>query len=231
VKRLAIIPARGGSKRIPKKNSKPFLGKPIIAYSIECALESNLFDEVMVSTDNVEIAEIAKKNGANVPFFRTSENANDFATLSDVIKEVLNDYETHAKKFDQYCCILPTAPFLTPEHIQKAFHLLTDKNYKTVFPVVRFSYPIQRALQLDKEQNITMIYPENLTARSQDLSPSFHDAGQFYCGVVDSFKTEQQLFTDFSGSIELTELEVQDIDTEEDWKIAEIKYEFLQSDK
>jgi N-acylneuraminate cytidylyltransferase len=226
--RIAIIPARGGSKRIPRKNIRPFLGKPIIAYSIEAALNSGLFDEVMVSTDDEEIASIAKAYGAEVPFLRTIENADDHATLADVLIEVLSQYEILGKNFSEFACILPTAPFIIAERLKEGFVLLNQKNYSTIFPVLRFSYPIQRALELNsKTGNVQLIWPENLDKRSQDLPPAFHDSGQFYCGRVCAMQREKVLFTENSGIIELCEMEVQDIDTENDWKLAELKYKIL----
>lgn len=229
MRRIAIIPARGGSKRIPKKNIKPFLGKPIIAYSIEVALNSGLFDEVMVSTDDEEIMKIAKELGAFVPFVRSESNANDTATLAEVIEEVILLYKEQGNSFDQYCCILATAPFINENRLKESFDLLNEKGYKTVFPVLNFSYPTQRALQIDNENKVSMVNPENLTVRSQDLTPTYHDAGQYYCGNVADFENDKALFTDNSGCIQLGELEVQDIDTPSDWEMAEIKYKILKN--
>lgn len=219
---LAIITARGGSKRIPRKNIKDFLGKPIIAYTIETALKSKLFSEVMVSTDNDEIAEIAKSYGASVPFMRSEKTANDFATTTDAILEVLENYDT---EFENACCIYPTAPFISIKVLQHSLQQLQANRFDTVFPVVRYSYPIQRSLYTDKE-NIKMVWPEYLSSRSQDLEVRFHDAGQFYWFNVKTYQNKKKLFTDNSGFIELSELEVQDIDTETDWALAEFKYRF-----
>ena len=223
---VAIIPARGGSKRIPRKNIKPFLGKPIIAYTIEAALNSGLFTEVMVSTDEVEIAEVSRQYGANVPFLRSEDNAGDFATTAAVIQEVLAQYEAEGNSFDLGCCLYPTAPFVTPETLRESQALLIEKGYDTVFPVVKYSYPIWRSLKVE-EGKASMIWPENLTKRSQDLPPAFHDAGQFYWFRANSFKKQQSLFTDNSGAYELDELYVQDIDSLTDWKLAELKYKLL----
>jgi pseudaminic acid cytidylyltransferase len=218
---LCIIPARGGSKRIPRKNIKDFLGKPIIAYSIESALKSDLFDEIMVSTDDPEIAEIAKEYGAKVPFMRSNENANDFATLADVIDEVKNAYLALNKKFDNICCILPTAPLISVENLKKAYEILVNEKADSVRPVVRFSCPIQRAVKMGNGK-ISMFYPEYQNTRSQDLEPAYHDAGQFYWMEFD---------TGLRGSnklgIEIPESIVQDIDTENDWRMAEMKYKIL----
>lgn len=225
---IAIIPARGGSKRIPRKNIKDFLGKPIIAYSIETAINSGLFDEVMVSTDDKEIAEIALKYGAKVPFLRSELNSDDKSNTVDVIIEVLNSYNKLQFKFDYVCCIYPTAPFVNIKVISDALNLLKSKNFSSVFPVAAFSYPIFRALKINKENKVSMIWPENLTKRSQELPLSFHDAGQFYWMSVDSIVTGKKLFTENSGVIVLNELMVQDIDNQSDWELAELKYQLIQ---
>lgn len=220
---IAIIPARGGSKRIPRKNIKDFLGKPIIAYSIEAALRCNNFDEVMVSTDDVEIAEIAKQYGAKVPFIRSKENSNDFATTVDVLSEVLNQYKILDRNFINACCIYPTAPFVTSDILNEGYKKMIIDNYDSVFPILRYSFPIQRALMIEDEK-VKMFYPEFLESRSQDLEPSFHDAGQFYWFKTSVLETLNKLWTDNSGGIEVNELAAQDIDNETDWKLAEIKY-------
>jgi pseudaminic acid cytidylyltransferase len=226
VKTIAIIPARGGSKRIPGKNVKSFAGLPIIAYSIKNALKSNVFDEIMVSTDDDAIAQIAKEYGAQVPFLRSPKTSDDHATLADVIEEVLLTYATQGKKFEHVCCLLPTAPFITSSRIKDALIMLTKKEYDSVLPVVRFSYPIQRALKIE-EGKLNMIWPENISARSQDLMPTFHDSGQFYWLNVNRFLETKKIFTPNTGAIILSDLEVQDIDTEDDWKIAEMKYKLI----
>lgn len=224
--RIAIITARGGSKRIPGKNIRSFHGKPILAYSIETALESKLFDEVMVSTDDKQIAEIALKYGAKVPFLRSEKNSDDFAGTADVIAEVLNEYKKAALSFEYACCIYPTAPLLSSSTLYKAFQLLTVKNYDTVFPVCSFSFPIQRALKIT-ESKVEMMWPENAMRRSQDLEPAYHDAGQFYWINTESFLNHNKLYTNNSGSIILDEMMVQDIDNENDWKLAELKHTLL----
>lgn len=221
---VAIIPARGGSKRIPRKNIKDFLGKPIIAYSIEAALASNLFDEVMVSTDDEAIAEVAKEYGAQVPFLRTAETSDDFATTAAVLMEVLKTYEQKARRFELGCCIYPTAPFVTPEKLYEAYNLLSEKNFDSVFPVAKFSYPIWRSLRIENGKAL-MNWPEHLSSRSQDLPPAFHDAGQFYWFSVPSFLKHPVLFSANTGVVALDELEVQDIDNDTDWKLAELKYQ------
>ncbi|MCG8476581.1 MAG: pseudaminic acid cytidylyltransferase, partial [Cytophagales bacterium] len=194
--RIAIIPARGGSKRIPRKNIKLFCGKPVIAYSIEAAFESGVFDEVMVSTDDEEIAEMAKELGASVPFFRSPETSDDYAVIADVIGEVLSCYRSEGKEFDEFCCLLPAAPFITAARIKEAFDKISA-GFESVFPVLKFSYPIKRALQLDgRTGKVSMIWPEHLKTRSQDLPPAYHDSGQFYCMRVEAFLKEKKIFTE-----------------------------------
>jgi len=169
--RLAIIPARGGSKRIPRKNIKLFLGEPIISYSIKAALKSNLFDEVMVSTDDNEIKEIALKYGAKVPFMRSAKNSNDYATTVDVVEEVLETYRLQKKQFDYCCCIYPTAPFVSENLLTEAFHKLLEHKFDCVFPVSKYSFPIQRGMTINKEDKIEMIDASKMNVRSQDLDP------------------------------------------------------------
>ncbi len=224
---LAIIPARGGSKRIPKKNIKYFLGQPIIAYSIIAAKESRLFDEVMVSTDDKEIAGVAKRIGAEVPFFRSMDNSNDFSTLADVLLEVLHVYSQHGKSFEKICCILPTAPLITSENIKLAYSVLSEKKVDSVCPVVEFSYPIYRALEINDENNLNMIWPEHRKTRSQDLKPAYHDSGSFYWVRTKALLREENLICQNSSMIILPETEVQDIDNEVDWKLAEMKFKLL----
>ena len=226
MKTLAVITARGGSKRIPRKNVKPFLGKPILVYSIEAALESGIFDEVMVSTDDAEIADIAKRAGAEVPFMRSAETANDFATTADVLTEVVECYRQQDRNFDSLCCIYPTAPFVTAGKLKKAMTLLEEQKADSVLPVVKFSFPPQRSVVCE-DGFLKFKWPEHAFARSQDLEPFFHDAGQFYCVRVDSFLTQKSMVMERTVPLEMPEMEVQDIDTEEDWKIAEVKFRVM----
>jgi pseudaminic acid cytidylyltransferase len=226
IRNIAIIPARGGSKRIPRKNIKLFYGKEIISYSVETALKSNLFEEVMVSTDDAEIAEIAVKYGASVPFLRTPSNSNDVAGISEVIIEVLEKYKSQHINFDNVCCILATAPFLNDQDLKHSYQKLTSSYYDSVFPVVKYSFPIQRAMQFSGNK-IQMIWPENKTKRSQDLIPSFHDAGLFYWIKSDIIQKEKTLWTNNASAIEISEQIAQDIDTPEDWEMAELKYKLL----
>lgn len=226
MKTIAIITARGGSKRIPRKNIKTFLGKPIIVYSIEAALASGIFDEVMVSTDDDEIAQIAKEAGANVPFMRSKETSNDFATTTDVLLEVLREYEANGKKFDYMACLYPTNPFISPEKLKKAMELISENDYAEVLPVVQFSFPPQRSYVLDEEGTLVYKWEEFKNSRSQDLQKMYHDAGQFYFYDVKKYIENKGVKGKIYPLI-CPEHEVQDIDTEEDWKMAELKVEFM----
>ena len=228
--RVCIITARGGSKRIPKKNIKDFLGKPIIAYSIEAALESRMFDEVMVSTDSEEIAEIARKYGAKVPFLRSSENSNDHAGTREVCKEVLDAYEKEGKIFDLFACIYPTAPFITGEKLKKAVETLEASDAYSLVPVVRFSFPPQRGVVI-KDGYMEFMHPEFAQARSQDLEPVYHDCGQFYILKTKPFLEEFTLVTSRTIPFVLPEEEVQDIDNYSDWVLAEMKYRLIREEK
>ena len=225
---IAIITARGGSRRIPGKNIRPFCGRPVIAYSIEAAMESGMFSEVMVSTDSRDIASVAKTYGAGVPFFRSRENSDDYATISDVLLEVLDTYKKRGIRFDTACCIFPAAPFVTGEKIKKAMELLARTGAGAVIPVVPFSYPPQRGF-LIREDNVRYQYPENEKKRSQDLETIYHDAGQFYCFRVDEFEKYGTLIGPHAVPMILPEMEVQDIDNEDDWKLAELKYRMGQT--
>lgn len=225
MKNLCIIPARAGSKRIPKKNIKPFMGKPIMAYSIEAALQSGLFDEVMVSTDSEEFAAVARLYGAKVPFLRSEATANDYATTADVLFEVLEKYKEQGRVFDNLCCLYSTAPFVTKENLQKAYGLLSDE-IDASFTVVEYSYPIQRSLVV-KDGKIGMAYPEFAASRSQDLEKHYHDAGQFYFIKTAALLEHKTLWAPRTAPLVLSELNVQDLDTETDWKLAEMKYQLL----
>lgn len=224
---LAIITARGGSKRIPKKNIKEFCGKPIIAYSIETALSSGFFDEVMVSTDSEEIAEVAKAYGAKVPFMRSDENSNDYASTNDVLLEVLEQYKNEGREFDYFCCIYPTAPLISQSRMKEAYEIVCRDGVEAAVPVVKFSYPPQRAY-IVKDGEAVFMQPKYEYARSQDLEPLYHDAGQFYFYKTKAFLTKESLLCKHTIPIVLDELEVQDIDTMEDWHLAELKYKMLQ---
>lgn len=225
--KLAIIPARGGSKRIPLKNIKEFLGKPIIKYSIEGAINCALFDEVIVSTDDDQIAEISKNCGAKVPFMRSKETSDDFSTLSDVVYEVISKYISEGKQFDYICCILPTAPFINSKQLSDAFNKLENESLDSVCSVFKFSYPLFRSFEFTEDNKLQMIWPENLNVRSQDFKPTYHDAGHFYWIKTSEFLKEKSLVCKNGSAIILSELESQDIDNEIDWKLAELKYKLL----
>lgn len=221
-KRLAMITARGGSKRIPRKNVKEFCGKPILLYSIEAALNSGVFDEVMVSTDDEEIARLARQAGASVPFMRSEVTANDYASTDEVIMEVLREYEKIGQHFESFCCIYPTAPFITSSRLREAMQLLETAD--SVMPVVPFSYPPQRGLIVNEEGFVERQYPQYATTRSQDLEKVYHDCGQFYACKTIPFMEAKTTDVEKLVPLVLSEMEVQDIDTLEDWELAEIKY-------
>lgn len=220
---IAIIPARGGSKRIPHKNIKEFCGKPILAYSIEAAKQSNLFDEIMVSTDDENIAKIACEYGASVPFMRSEKTSNDFAILKEVLEEVLSNYSKKNIYFDYVCCLLPTAPFIEPRDLCKSYDIIKKQNCVSVIPVVKYSYTIFRSLKIENEK-LTMNWPENFSKRSQDLPDAYHDAGLFYWYSNSYFEETIPGFGDNAYPYILDECKVQDIDTEDDWNIAEMKF-------
>ena len=221
MKNIAIITARGGSKRIPKKNIKEFMGKPMIAYAIQIALNSKIFDEVMVSTDSEEIAETAKKYGAKIPFMRSETTSNDFATTADVLNEVIEEYKLQGKTFDEFCCIYPCVPFLSGEILKNAYETFKKTNADKLMPVVKFSFPIQRAVKLNKDGYLEYREPENAQKRSQDLEPMYHDVGMFY------FYKTNKMNSDKIIMYEMDETMIQDIDTIDDWEMAELKYKVL----
>jgi len=223
---LAVITARGGSKRIPRKNVRSFLGRPILAYSIEAALTSRLFDEVMVSSDDEEILQLARTLGAATPFKRSAGTSNDTATTADVLLEVLSDYRRRGDEFESLCCIYPTAPFVSAAKLRQADALLRDSGADAVVPVVAFSFPIWRSFKIE-EGRLAFNWPENALRRSQDLPKAFHDCGQFYFVRTEPFLAQRRVIMDHTVPIIVPEEEAQDIDTEDDWKIAEIKYSLL----
>lgn len=229
MRNIAIITARGGSKRIPHKNIKEFLGKPIMAYSIEAAKTSGLFDEIMVSTDSGEIADIGRRYGANVPFMRSERTAGDYATTADVLLEVLAEYARLGQEFDYMTCIYPTAPFVTAQKLKQGMDALICSDKAALIPVVRFSYPPQRGYIMENEE-IKMQYPQNRDTRSQDLEPVYHDAGQFYCYKVRDYLERNGKITEHIMPLVVSDLEVQDIDNEEDWKLAELKYRLVMNE-
>ena len=224
---LAIITARGGSKRIPRKNIRPFRGKPMLAWPLEAALTSFLFDKIMVSTEDDEIAAVARRYGASVPFLRSDRTADDFANTPEVLVEVIEAYRARGVRFDTACCIYPTAPFLTGETLYEGYRRLLAGPFDTVIPVAAFEYPIWRALTRSDTGQIDLTWPENRLKRSQDLPPAYHDAGQFYWFRVEPFLRERVLMGSNTGSILLPESHVQDIDTEADWAMAEFKHRWI----
>lgn len=221
---LAIIPARGGSKRIPRKNIRTFAGKPIIAWSIEAALRAECFDVVMVSTDDDEIAEVARRYGAEVPFMRSAATADDFATTSDVLREVLIDYRDQGVGFEVCCCLYPTAPFVAATDLVEGHRVLQREDRDVVLPVCRFDYPIWRSLARDDDGRVSLFFPEHEFARSQDLPAAFHDAGQWVWLRVAPFLHGAPLLGRNTGSVIVPAARAQDIDTEEDWAVAEAKF-------
>ena len=226
-KPYAIITARGGSKRIPGKNIREFCGKPIIAYSIEAALESGLFDEVMVSTDSVLIADIAKQYGATVPFMRSKKNSDDFSGTTDVLNEVLELYQERGIHFSEFCCIYPTAPFITAEKLQDSYRILQEHDVYNVKPVVAYSFPPQRGIILSDHGYIEPVDINGAGARSQDLPVIYHDCGQFYWIKTAEYKKNNDVMNNHTRPFFVSETEVQDIDNETDWKLAEMKYKFM----
>lgn len=228
MKAIAIITARGGSKRIPKKNIKDFCGKPIIAYTVEAALQSGLFDEVMVSTDSEEIAEVARKYGAKVPFMRSEATSNDFATTADVLREVVEQYAREGKTFAYFACLYPTAPFLTSKRLRDAWDTFLASGADTLMPVVKFSFPPQRGVVI-REGRMQYNTPEFANCRSQDLEPIYHDCGQFYLLKTEAFCETGAVVGRNTVPYVMPEELVQDIDDIADWNIAEIKYKRILS--
>lgn len=223
---VAVIMARGGSKRIPHKNIKEFCGKPIIAYSIEAALAAGCFDEVMVSTDDEEIAEIARHYGAKVPFMRSAEASNDYATTMDVMLEVLEEYQKRGQEFEYMCCMYPTAPFVTAKKLLKSMEIMKETDSDSLVPVVQYSFPPQRSYVINNG-TLTYKWPENALKRSQDLEPLYHDCGQYYCLQAQRFMNTKKVYTDKTYAFICSELEVQDIDNLTDWQVAEMKYQLM----
>lgn len=227
---LAIIPARGGSKRIPRKNIKDFCGKPIIAYSIETAIKSGLFDKVIVSTDDEEIAEVARNYGAETPFMRPKELADDYSTTTDVIQHAISRFIDAGLKINNVCCIYATAPLIKPSSLIQGYQNLHIKDCNMSFSAARYNSPIQRAFRIQNDQKIIPVTPEFMLKRSQDLEESYHDVGQFYWAKSEFFNCNYSFFSDNCIPVILSSNEVQDIDTLEDWELAQLKYR-LQNNK
>ena len=228
--RLCIIPARGGSKRIPRKNIKEFLGQPVIAYSIKAAIDSQCFDKVIVSTNDAEIAEVAKSFGASVPFMRPDELADDYASTIPVVKHAIEWFDDQGQSPSEVCCLYATAPFVRASTIRKAYEQMQSAQADYCFTVTSFAFPIQRAIKITAENRVEMLYPEHLETRSQDLEESYHDAGQFYWGKAEAFKQQKPLFSKSATPYILPRYLVQDIDTLEDWKKAELMYKTIKKE-
>ena len=224
---IAIIPARGGSKRIPHKNIKEFCGKPMITYSIEAAKESNCFDRIIVSTDDLEIADIARECGAEIPFIRPAAISDDYSTTTEVIQHAITELELDDSDF--ICCIYATAPFLKAHRLLEGHTIILNSNLDYVFSATEYSFPIQRAFRLTETNRVEMYQPENFKTRSQDFEKAFHDAGQFYWGRCIAFKKGNTVFSNSASPLILPAQEVQDIDTSEDWERAIAMYKMLAS--
>lgn len=224
---VAIIPARGGSKRVPRKNIKPFHGKPLIAYSIETAIKSNLFDRIIVTTDDEEIADVAIKYGAEAPFIRPKKLSDDFTGTGDVVKHAIDYLKEHGEAFDYVCTIYATAPLLQSKYLMEGFEALKNSDAVNAFSATSMPFPIQRTFKLDENGRCEMFWPENYFKRSQDLQEAYQDAGQFYWSKLDK-KSSDIMFGKESIPIILPRYLVQDIDTLEDWIRAEYMYEVLQ---
>ena len=218
---ICIIPARGGSKRIPGKNIKDFLGKPLIAYSIEAALNSKVFNEVIVSTDDEMIANVAREFGASVPFFRDTNLSDDYATSTDVIKDAIGRVNS---SFSDVCCLYATAPLITAEILKEAAEEFKKQECKFLFSATAFDFPIQRAIKLDENARVSMFYPQFEKTRSQDLEPAFHDAGAFYFGKKEAWLECSAIFAPHSKAYLLPRNLVCDIDTLEDFEFAKKLY-------
>ena len=225
--KIAVIPARGGSKRIPRKNIKEFCGKPIIAWSIEAALKSGCFDHVVVSTDDDEIAEVAAEFGAEVPFRRPASLADDFTATAPVIAHAIEWFRQHGEPSTEVCCIYATAPFISAEDIQNGLQVLNDNLVDFAFSVTSYAFPIQRAIRIAGNGRVEMFNPEQFNNRSQDLEEAFHDAGQFYWGRADAWVNGKVIFSNGSIPVILPRHRVQDIDTPEDWERAEWMFRAL----
>jgi pseudaminic acid cytidylyltransferase len=225
--KVAIIPARGGSKRIPGKNIKQFAGKPIMGWVIEAASESGLFDRIIVSTDDSDIAEIAVKYGADTPFLRPPELSDDHTGIIEVVQHALGWMRNEGIPVEYVCCILATAPFLRGDILSTAFERLVESNASYAFSVTEYPFPIQRAIRIDSTERVEALWPENITTRSQDLEDVYHDAGQFYWGTSGAFERGEVIFSNSSIPIRLPRYLVQDIDTAEDWKMAELMFNAL----
>jgi pseudaminic acid cytidylyltransferase len=229
--RLAIIPARGGSKRIPRKNIKPFAGKPMIAWSIAAAQQSKCFDRIIVSTDDNEIAQVAQAFGVDVPFLRPPELSDDHTGTIPVIAHAVAWQNSYGQAVSQVCCIYATAPFVQAQDLQRGLSVLQTSGAQYAFSVTSYAFPIQRAIRITPEQRVTMFQPEHFGTRSQDLEEAWHDAGQFYWGEASAWLTGRPLFSQDAAPVPLPRHRVQDIDTPEDWARAELMFKIINLDK
>lgn len=219
--RLAVIPARGGSKRIPRKNIKSFCGKPMIAWSIEAALQSGCFDHVVVSTDDDEIAHVARKYGAQVPFMRPATLSDDHTGTTEVVAHAIDWFAAHGQKPELVCCLYATAPFVVADDLLRGLTMLIQTGSNYAFAVTSYDFPIQRAIRITQANRVEMFHPEHFNTRSQDLEAAYHDAGQFYWGLARAWVENKVIFSIASVPLLLPRHRVQDIDTPEDWVRAE----------
>lgn len=227
---IAIIPARGGSKRIPKKNIKLFNGKPIISYAIETALSANIFDKVIVSTDSDEIATVAKKYGAEIPFLRSKSLADDFSGIHEVISDSLKQMRAIGLQYDYACCIYATAPFIDRRDLVQGYEKIKTNNKKVVIGATNYSYPVQRSFFVNSSSEIEMLFPERFNSRSQDLDEVMHDAGQFSWASSKTWLEDAIGFGKHHDIVIMPRWRVQDIDTIEDWERAELIAKLIQAD-
>ena len=225
--KLAIIPARGGSKRIPRKNIKPFCGKPMIAWSIEAALASGCFDRVIVSTDDAEIADVARAHGAEVPFMRPPELSDDHTGTIPVVAHAVGWIGQHVGPVEFACCLYATAPFVQAQDLRQGLEVLQHSGAQYAFSVTSYAFPIQRAIRIRADERVEMLNPEHFNTRSQDLEEVFHDAGQFYWGLSNAWLNHLKIFGHDSVPVRLPRERVQDIDNVEDWTVAELKFRLM----
>jgi pseudaminic acid cytidylyltransferase len=228
--RIAIIPARGGSKRIPRKNIKDFCGKPMIAWSIEAAIASGCFDRIVVSTDDQEIAYIAQKWGAEVPFMRPPELSDDYTGTNSVIRHAIEWLDANQNKVRFACCVYATAPFVSKIDLQIGWEMMNEEAHDYAFSVTSYAFPVQRAIRITEQGRVAMFNPEHFKTRSQDLEEAWHDAGQFYWGTAEAWCQERTIFGECSVPVKLPRHRVQDIDTPDDWTRAEWLFRAMQAE-
>ena len=226
--KLAVIPARGGSKRIPRKNIKPFCGKPMIAWPIEAALQSGCFDQIVVSTDDAEIAEVARQYGAQVPFMRPAVLADDHTGTTAVVAHAIDWFAAQGQMPEQVCCLYATAPFVSADDLRRGLAVLTETGSDYAFAITSYAFPIQRAIRITAAKRVEMFNPEHFDTRSQDLEEAYHDAGQFYWGRASAWQANKTIFGPDSAPVMLPRHRVQDIDTPEDWLRAEWMFKAMQ---